>query len=63
MMWRTASISFHGGFHGSSYWIFTKVTIFLFFRACTIAVVMLLWKQCPGACRSSASTSEAPSTL
>ena len=41
MMWRTASISFHG-FRSSSYSIFTKVTIFLFFRACTIALVYVV---------------------
>jgi hypothetical protein len=46
MVWRTASISFHG-FHSSSssYSIFMRVTIFLFFRACTTLPVSLLQKQ------------------
>ena len=61
MMWRTASISFHG-FHASSNCsIFMTATIFLFFRASTIALVMLSWKPSPGACRSFASTSADPS--
>ena len=42
MVWRTASISFHGFRSSSSYSIFMRVTIFLFFRACTIALVLLL---------------------